>query len=269
MNEIKVPTTLNVNTLEGWSNTYSNNTVGVYGELNYLLRAIKYALNVDQTTTLDSIQNEEISLTNIVDDKDKILKSLVLTETIKEKIITTEGISLPENYQDSSKKYDYIVWENEYDANDEVPSSRGEIDALLASADIIFGDGEIDFDNIPLNSIIVNRDDVLKSIIISETIKDKVVEMEEIKVPTTLNVNTLEGWSNTYSNNTVSVYGELNYLLRAIKYALNVDEDTKLNTIQSDELGLSSIIDERDIVLRSLVFTETIKLKIINNDNLN
>ncbi len=268
MNEIKVPSTLDVNTLEGWSNTYSNGTVSVYGELNYLLRAIKYALNVDQSTTLDSIQDKEISLTDIVDERSKILKSLVLTETIKVKIIATDGISLPENYTDSSKPYDFIVWENKYEANDEVPSSRGEIDALLASADLMFGGGDINFDNIPLNTIIVNRDEVLKSLIISETIKDKIVEMEEIKVPSTLDVNTLEGWRNTYENSEIA-YGELNYLLKAIKIALNVDENTKLNAIQSNELGLSSIIDDRDIVLRSLVFTETLKFKIVDNDNLN
>lgn len=268
---IKVPSDLDANSLNGWKNIYVDGELSQYGEISHMLNAIKLAMNIDENTTIESIQSNEISLNDVVGERTKILLSKVLTETIKDKIVNMEGVSLPEGYSDQTNTYNYIKWENTYNSDDTV-KTKGEIDALLASVDIIFGDEEIDFNNISLNNVINEQDEILKSIIISQTIKSKILELSEIKVPTSLSKTSLENWRNIYNNDEVKSRGEIAKMLSAVKIALNVEEGTTLDSIQGQNIKLNTIINDRDIVLKSLVFTETIKDKIleaVNNGSLN
>ena len=268
IDKIEIPSSLSETSLEGWKNVYDENgTIVSRGEISYLLNAIEVALNIDSSTTIDSIQSQEIELSNIIDGRDTVLQSLVLSNTVKTILIDTDGISLPQNYDDQNYEYNYINWFNTYE--NDVVTSRGEIDALLGACDVIFGEEEIDFNNININNIIENETTILKSIIITETIKVNITNINDITIPSSLSVTSLEGWKNVYNENgTLVSRGEISYLLKAIEVALNIDSSTSLDSIQSQEIELSNIIDGRDTVLQSLVLSNTVKTILIDTDGI-
>lgn len=269
--QIKQPEGLATDTLSGWKNEY--NTDGELtdrGEISFMLEAVEVAMNIDENTTINNLGNEEISLNSVVGDSQRpiVLRSKVLATTIKSKITENSEISLPENH-DVVGDDNYIDWYNTY--NGETLVETGELDALLAASNKIFGDNEIDFANVYLSTVIDNKDDILKSIIITQTFKEKI--SDTLDVPSELQGNSLSSWKNIYnSNDTINSYGEINYLLEALNIALSIDDSTTLNNISADSFNLNEIVqnqDSRDTVLHSLVLSETIKNKILSESALN
>ena len=268
---IKTPEDLPVDSLTGWKNLYDiNENLISRGEISFMLEAVEVAMNIEEDTTISDIQTKELSLNSVVGDAQRpiVLRSKVLSASIKSKITETSEISLPENY-DIIGHENYIHWYNTYDG--ETLLGTGELDALLNASNKIFGSKEIDFSSVYLSTVIDNKDDILKSIIITQTMKEKV--SDTLDVPSQLEGDSLSSWKNTYSNSgTVNTYGEINYLLEALNVALEIDENTTLNNVSADTFNLNDIVksqSSRDTVLHSLVISETIKNKILLESGLN
>lgn len=213
-----------------------------------------------------SVDTNNLKLKSIIDSKDEVLKSLVITETIKQNLVKTEGIDIPENEGLSLVSLD--GWKNTY--NDGVVSEHGELDRILVAADLILGiDDNTDFnsfnvENIKLNDLITNKDTILKSLIISNIIREKISVANGINIPSSLSGSGLAGWKNEYLANTLVSKGELSYIIEAIDKILEVNDTTTLNSIDLDNIKVANIIEQRDNVLHSLVLTETIKTQLIS-----
>ena len=283
---ISIPTELDKEVLTGWKNTYSGETVTSHGEISALLGAIKIILDIDEnsTSTIDDIKTDDIKLANIVDEEnqDVILRSLVITQTIKDQITENgSGIVIPENEAGLSKT-DLDGWKNTYSGN--TVTSRGEIAALLTSVGIVLNINNesttsinnIKTDDIKLQNVIDNQDDILKSLVITATIKSKIEDMDKSNggsLPITtydigLSSDSLDGWKNTYDGDTVESHGEISALLNAISIILTIDNNTKLDEFSTDNIKLGRIVYEKDVILKSLIISSTIREKIEDIDSL-
>ena len=261
---IKIPTELGDNE---WYNSYTGEEVTTRGELSHLLAAISVTLNIDANTTLTTVKTDNIKVANLIVNCDtSILKSLILSETIKQKIVDLEtnntGIAIP----NSLSKTNLTGWENTY-ASEEV-TSRGELSKLIAAIGVMFNitpSSEETIDNLVVNNIsllhvIDNSDDILKSSVLTETIKTKVSVGTGVDVPNEMT----SPWENTYDaqDEFAIAHGELHYLLQSIKVILNPTAEQKISEV-SVAIKLGNIISGKATILHSEVLTETIKNKII------
>ena len=261
---IKIPTELGDN---DWYNSYTGEEVTTRGELSHLLAAISVTLNIDANTTLTTVKTDNIKVANLIVNCDtSILKSLILSETIKQKIVDLEtnntGIAIP----NSLSKTNLTGWENTY-ASEEV-TSRGELSKLIAAIGVMFNitpSSEETIDNLVVNNIsllhvIDNSDGILKSSVLTETIKTKVSVGTGVDVPNEMT----SPWENTYDaqDEFAIAHGELHYLLQSIKVILNPTAEQKISEV-SVAIKLGNIISGKATILHSEVLTETIKNKII------
>ena len=267
---------LSTTDLVGWKNTYTSAGVVVTrGEISALLNSVDIILDINDSTTVDNFSTDDIKLNNVITNKDTILKSLVITATIKDKITssTTSGIVIPEN--EGLSTTDLSGWKNTYNEAGNV-NTRGEISALLTSVDIILDINEsttldnFNTDDIKLNNVITNQDNILKSIIITATIKDKITSSTTsgIVIPENegLSNTTLEGWKNTYTEaGVVESRGEISKLLTSVDIILEINESTTLDNFNTDDIKLNNVIAEQDDILKSIIITATIKDKITSS----
>ena len=267
---------LSTTDLVGWKNTYTSAGVVVTrGEISALLNSVDIILDINDSTTVDNFSTDDIKLNNVITNKDTILKSLVITATIKDKITssTTSGIVIPEN--EGLSNTDLSGWKNTYNEAGNV-NTRGEISALLTSVDIILDINEsttldnFNTDDIKLNNVITNQDNILKSIIITATIKDKITSSTTsgIVIPENegLSNTTLEGWKNTYTEaGVVESRGEISKLLTSVDIILEINESTTLDNFNTDDIKLNNVITNQDNILKSIIITATIKDKITSS----
>ena len=269
---IDIPTGEGLSTtdLTGWKNTYNaDGTVATRAELNALLEAVNIVLNVTDETTVNNINTNDIKLKNVITKRDDILKSLVISETIRKKLLEVEGIDIPTGEGLSTTGLD--GWKNTYNAAGEVVS-RAELNALLVAVDIVLEVNDdttinnISTTSIKLKPVVDNRDEILKSLVISETIRKKLLEVDGINIPAneTLSSDSLDGWKSTYNaNGTVNKRAELAYLLGAVGVVLEVNNDTTINNINTNNIKLKQVVDNKDEILKSLVISETIRKKLL------
>ena len=264
---------LSTTDLTGWKNIYNvDETVATRAELSALLEAVGLVLDVNDDTTINNIDTDNIKLKNVIDNKNKILKSLVISETVRKKLLEVEGISIPTGEDLSATGLD--GWKNTY--NGETLTSEAELSHLLTAVGIILSVDEntkinnIDTDSIKLKSVIDNKEDILKSLVISETIRKKLLEVDGISIPAgeDLSATGLDGWKNTYNGEALASEAELSHLLGAVGLILNVDENTKINNIDTNAIKLKSVIDNKDDILKSLVISETIRVKLLAVDGI-
>ena len=262
--------------LTGWKNTYSEEgNVTSRGEINYLLKSIDYVINLTDDTDITNISTDSIKLKSVIDNSDEVLKSKVISETIRVKLLSVDGIDIPENEGLSSTDLD--GWKNTY-SDTGVVLTRGEINYLLKSINYVINltdetdISSISTDSIKLKNVITYSDEVLRSKVISETIRVKLLSVDGIDIPEGegLSNTDLEGWKNIYNEaGTVTEYGEINYLLKSIDYVINLTNDTDITNISTDSIKLKNVVDNRDDVLRSKVISETIRVKLLAVDGIN
>ena len=269
---INIPTgeELSTTDLTGWKNTYDEaGNVVSRGELSYILNAISYVLSINDDTTIDGISTDSLKIKSVIDNRDEILKSLVISETIRVKLLEVEGISIPANETLSSDSL--TGWKNTYNADGTI-NTTAELSALLnAVGYVLVLDDNTQINNISteaikLKAIIDHKNDILKSLVISETIRVKLMEVDGIDVPENEGLSTtdLTGWKNTYNaDGTVASSAELSALLDAVNIVLNVTEETTVNNIDTNSIKLKNVITHKDAILKSLVISETIRVKLM------
>ncbi|MBO4623161.1 MAG: hypothetical protein J5691_04655 [Bacilli bacterium] len=274
---INIPTGEDLSTtdLTGWKNTYNEDgSVATHGELSYILNAISYVLNITDATTIDNISTDSLKIKSVIDNRNEILKSLVISETIRVKLLEVEGISIPAN--ENLNSTNLTGWKNTYNADGSV-NTTAELSALLSAVGYVIAIDDntqinnIATDAIKLKAILDHKNDILKSLVISETIRTKLMEVEGINVPDNegLSKTDLTGWKNTYNNDgTVATSAELSALLDAVNIVLNVTEETTVNNIDTNSIKLKNVINRRDDILKSLVISETIRKKLLDIDGI-
>ena len=262
---------LSTDTLDGWKNTYnSDGSVAIYGELSVMLDAITKVITITDETSINNISTDSLKLKSIIDNRDEILKSKVISETIRTKLLEVEGINIPTGEELSTT--DLTGWKNIYNLDGSV-ASHGELSNILKAISYVLNitddttiDG-ISTDALKIKSIIDNRDEILKSLVISETIRTKLLEVEGIDVPENegLSKTGLTGWKNTYNvDGSVATSAELSALLNAVNIVLNVSEETTINNINTNDIKLKNVIDNKDVILKSLVISEIIRTKLLS-----
>lgn len=257
------------------------------GELQKLLNALDYIMDENS-----SITNFELDLGSIITNKDEILKSEVIVESIIHQIEKQEEISIPKGYGLLDEN-DRTAWANTYvlDENNNytydeegkvIVQRRGEISNLLDAVDkIIVEDPETH--KRTLEGISFDVDDAfnednqkafLRSLVISETIVQKIYDESKkpdalIAIPkSSTYVNQIEiednrdKWFNIYDENDQIVsYGEISHLLKAAQLLLGSGTD-----FSNIEINLDNIFadDNLDTILRSTVISESIVQKLLN-----
>jgi hypothetical protein len=259
---------------------------GETGELRNLLHALDYILGDGGT-----IEGFTLDLNVVLAEKDEILKSLVISETIITKIDGQDQIYIPTGSAYAlNNPANRSAWRNTYLKDDDgayvydlfdnvVITSYGELSRLLDAVEIIMPadpiTGQRSLDNITFDvgELVApaNRDTFLGSLVISETIVQKIFETANgntnLYIPGSLYLNTLDDATasnrNLWFNQTVGedvVYGELYYLLDAIDLILG--DGQTFDNIQFD-VGLAFDPDNQNILLRSKVISETMVQKIV------
>ncbi len=272
---IIIPSELPSDTLDDWKNIYDeDDNLTSNGEISKMLTAVDKIIDTGDTNITD-INVTNINLDNIITNQDVILKSLVITATVKDKITSFEGIVIPENEGLSNTNLD--GWKNIYDEAGDV-TSRGEIAKLLNSIKIVLDidsttalDESLSTDNINLENVITNKNEILKSLVITATFKDKITNMSTIDVPNddTLSTTDLTGWKNTYDDSdNLLTSGEISHLLDAIDSILNIDSSTKIDDFSTDNIKLGKVVYEKDTILKSLLISNVVKEKIMDNSTL-
>ena len=267
--------------LDGWANVYegTNDVPTKRGEVAKLLSAVGIILNITPSsdTSIDGVKTDDIKLQTVIDNKDEILKSLVITATIKDKIEGMDekqpGGSLPITKYNTGLD-DFDSWKNEYDGED---VKHGEISALLDAISIVLhvdSNTKLDdfsTDSINLGNIVYEKDTILKSIIITSIIREKIEEdISSLSVPTKLrDVEDLTYWKSEYDAVTgeVESYGEIAKLLTSIKYVLGIkeDDDSNFNDINVDNIKISTLVTNRQTILRSEIISATVKEQVLDN----
>lgn len=271
-----------------WKNTYdSNDKVITRGETSRLLNAVDVTLGLNSTThtLVDGLQLSNFELGNITkkENRDKVLYSNILSETLKDQVIKfadSKTISLPLNYNDVTSP-NYFVWNNTYNEKGEV-LTRGELNYALGAIDLVAGKASItDFSKLDFVSIfevtpnadgLIPQDEILKSKIISETIINKVLSSTgtDIVVPNAFGLQDeadRTAWFNSYDGEMLLEQHELANLINALNKLLNDSQKHDLGSINLYEV-LDTIVSKfadsayKDVVLRSLVLSETLRVNI-------
>ncbi|MFA6627835.1 MAG: hypothetical protein WCT17_04830, partial [Bacilli bacterium] len=264
---------------------------GEYGELRALLNALDYILGDG-----GSIESFDFDLNIVISEKDEILKSLVISETIIVKLEEQDSIYIPigSGYGLVSET-DRSAWLNiysrtvdgnyQYDLNDDVIiTTHGELSLLLDAIDIIVpvdpitGDRSLEAISFDISELFApeNRPTFLKSRVISETIVHQIFETattsSSLYIPGTLYLNAADDatdynrdqWFNVYSGNVLTFKGEIDYLLDAADLVLG--EGASFDTITFD-VGIAFDPVNQSTLLRSLVISETMVQKIAEEAN--
>ena len=269
---------LSEDNLEGWENIYNDDdTVALHQEIYSILKSLEYILDLESNPnqSIGSLNISALNLNSIIEHSDDILKSIVITNAIKDRLLSVNGIDIPKHEGLDDGSLD--KWKNTYKVNGDV-DTRGEISHILTAIKYVCGETaslqELSTESIKLKSVIDNRDEILLSLILSETIRKKIVS-NSIDIPTGEDVeklykedidgdsiSPLTGWKNYYDENDELVHGELSRLLEAIGVMFNPSEDKSITNVDVNDINIKHIIEKSDQLLRSLVISETLRIKI-------
>ena len=135
------------------------------GELSKIFNGLNYAL-INKNISVNSIGINNISLKNVIVNKNEVFKSNVLSYTIIDKIrdLNNNGIIVPKEYIDS-----YELW---IGTDKELNLVLDAIDSVDLIPDTGF---EINIDDLTIEKIIINKEEILKSVVLSATMIDKVL----------------------------------------------------------------------------------------------
>ena len=275
-----------------WLNTYgSNGSLTKEGEIARFMSGVYTALDLNENTRtpVSAVNANEISLNHMVNDHiiDDVLYSDILALTIKEKVISysvgsNPTIYLPLNYDQVGSK-NYINWYNSY--NDKgVVVKHGELNHFFEGLYyVISGEStledieELSFDGIfdtkKNSQNVVPQDEVLKSVIISETILKKIVfeNSATISIPANVgldNDNDRSKWLNQYDeNDKLLKRNELSNLINSLGTMITAEQMTHLedlNVYQLIDKVLELFKDDKNktIIMKSYVVCETLKNKV-------
>lgn len=264
---------------DAWKNIYEYNQEGEListqdGELTKLLRSIRVI------NTQGDIEN--IDVNNILEETNReiVLASLIVEETIINKVISVSednpDITIPDKY-----KLDRAYWKQSTEG-------EGELRRLLNSLSFIMGENDsINDFTFDLGLVIVEKDEILKSDIIVESIISKLNNQAEINIPTSsefglLNIEDRSAWKNDYdldeSNNYIYVdgkvkvlrHGELSKLLHAVDIVVEADPVTNEKNFEKISFDINAAFGENQTdILDSLVISETIVQKIFDEADKN
>ena len=243
---------------------------GNIGELNKIIMALDIALGIsssEQPVTINNISVDNISLKNIINNKETILASDVISATIITKIQELSNdntIIIPNEYLGN----DYSLWKDTETRKGELSLVLDALNKTITLPDTGF---EVNVENIELNNILDNKDEILKSAILTATIVDKIIalstgENSVITIPSDYQVpnnhywnSDYELWKNVYTSNYADVvsYGELSNILNSLSYAL-INTNVSINNIQIDNISLKNVIDNRSEVFKSIILSYTI-----------
>ena len=228
-----------------WYDVVSNNVITSEGELRNIFSVIPviFTDNVD----MNSI-NANIILDLSDSDVDKVLESVVFSDTIETKLYELDGQS------------DIVV--------NEITDLNKEVKAIIKAAKIILddGNGNVDLDNpsfdvekaINLNN--EEQDIVLSSQIIVDTISEKLISMSEDESSMlVVNTNNISNWKD-----------EIKSILGSIKMILSPDGQGKyLSNPQVDYEKIYSL-SEQDItkLLSSDIITDTLTIALVDTEAL-
>lgn len=274
-----------------WKNVYDKyGTLESKGELSHLLDSIDAIIGISTSSEEISISSlehklDEIYIEDIVENKEEILISVVITATISDKIIDLDGsgINVPSEYKVSLEP-----WLNEYDDNYQVVND-GEVSKLLDSAYIALGlssSTQTSVDNLSINNVDLevvthrdNRDKVLYSDVLSNTLKEKIISFSTGSSPTIYiplnyelksSFNYFE-WENEYdSNGEVITRGELSYILGAIHLvcgsaSINDFSNLDFSVVFDTSYSLEYMCIPQQEILKSKVLSETIIEKLLSS----
>lgn len=245
------------------SDEYSVKAIVSYGELRNILSAIS-KLNIE------NINDFNIDLKTIIDNKDDVFASYIFSQTIIHEIINLANdessiIYIPSNYENSKA--------NEWNGRD------GELYNLLDAMDILLdittSEKQFNIDELNekmeflyLNKLNDNLDKVLKSDIISLTLINKFRKLnnqglnitEEYMINDSL-------WLSEYQNGELIKHQELGRLIRSL--VLIVGEDDRLESLDVHKAvdgTLELFADDKYAkkVLNSEIICETIKNYVVN-----
>lgn len=240
-----------------WKNIYnSDGTVKQAGELSKLINSLDLALGItsnDVEIDITNISEEDISLKRIVDNRTEVFESDILTVTVVEliKSINTaeepNNIIIPIEYQN-----DYEVWRG----------SDGELCVILETLDVIGlipATGiDVDVSSINIASLMTNKEKLIKSVILTATIADKITGMSDVlSIPDDYIINASNpSWENDY-NNWKGQEGELYKIISGLEYAL-IDTNINVDSIDLDNISLKNIINNKENVFKSAILTNTV-----------
>ncbi|MDD3191718.1 MAG: hypothetical protein PHP41_03085 [Bacilli bacterium] len=244
------------------------------GEIAYSLDAAHELLGEDADFTG---MNFDLSAAYDDDKQLIILRSLVISETIVQKVVEESNkpaaiLTLPSDdyVNDVSVEQTRDKWYNDYSGATVV---KGEIARLLDACEYLLGGGT--FENIAFDlSAAFNpltQETILKSYVISETIVQQIyseTQSGNLSLPTTVYLEDPTAperttWYNSYVGETL-IKGEIAYLLDAAHELLGEDADF---TGMNFDLSAAYDDDKQLIILRSLVISETIVQKVVEESN--
>ena len=228
-----------------WYDTISNGVITSEGELRSIFSVIPVIFT--DTVDMNSI-NANIILDLSDTDVDKVLKSVVFSDTIETKLYELDGQS------------GIVV--------NEIADLNSEVKAIIKAANIILddGSGNVDLDNPnfdvekAINLTDAEQDTVLASNIIVDTIKAKLIEMSEDETSMlVVNSNNIPNWK-----------AEIKNILGSIKMILEPDSDNKyLSNPQVDYEKIYNL-EEADItkLLSSDIITDTLAIALVDTEAL-
>ena len=228
------------------------------GELYYVLKAI--------TTIFDGgdIDVNALTVAKLVNNQDTILRSLILSETIKKQIVEIELLELPKAHDNASNKANYIKWNNTYSggevtATGELAAIFNVISDLCVNPNVAITNIEIDFSGIFDSA---TQAKIVKSKVISETIIQKLSEVEQLNITNIDLLNELDrtAWWDAEK-------GELIYLLNGVEQFLTAEQkkDIANFNLDIDVVYDKLIVEEsRTKILQSYVLAETIKANFVD-----
>lgn len=246
-----------------FSDEYSVKAIVSYGELRNILSAIS-KLNIE------NINNFNIDLKAIIENKDDIFASYIFSQTIIQEIINLANaespiIYIPNIYKDNKAS----EWNGR---NGELYNLLDAIDILL---DITSSEKQLNIDELNekmeflyLNKLSNNLDMVLKSDIISLTLINKFRKLNNQGLNVTEKYMTNDSlWLSEYQNGELINHQELGRLINSL--VLIVGENDRLESLdvhKAVDETLELFIDDEYVrkVLDSEIICETIKNYIVN-----
>lgn len=220
------------------------------GELSKIFNGLNYAL-INKNISVNSIGINNISLKNVIVNKNEVFKSNVLSYTIIDKIreLNNNGIIVPKEYIDS-----YELW---IGTDKELNLILDAIDSVDLIPDTGF---EINIDDLTIEKIIINKEEILKSVVLSATMIDKVLSLNTVlNIPDKFNVNSNHIWSTDY-NEWIST-NELSNFISGMDYAF-VQKNISVENINVNNVSLMKVVNNKEEVFTSEIFTATIVKKI-------
>lgn len=252
------------------NNTYTVKGITQKGEIRKVFNAIS-------KLQFDNVNQFNIDLRNVIENKEILLDSYIISLTLIDKLISLDvtnggSISIPTQLMDT-KNNDW------YGNNGELSDTFASIDYLLgvtSSESPVYIDSLNDkLETMNFANIINNKDEILKSKIVSLTIVKEIrgLNGSGLYLPSQY-MNDDELWYSEYDKNNVLVkHNELNNLLCSLDLVVDSGSLSNIDELNVEEM-LDSIIkvfeneEESKLLLSSVVFDETVKENILNAESL-